>query len=147
MKKLITIFCVIFWAGLIGGISFLEAPLKFQAPGITIPLGLGIGQLVFQALNKIEIVLVIIILACSLPAPLKNSRSILLFSITILLMVDTFWLLPILDERAKLVLAGNAPMKSYHHILYIIIDTIKFLSLIVLGFLSLKSLHHEKRYS
>lgn len=147
MKKLITIFCVIFWAGLIGGISFLEAPLKFQAPGITIPLGLGIGQLVFQALNKIEIILAIIILACSLPAPLKNSRSILLFSVTILLMVDTFWLLPILDERAKLVLAGNAPIKSYHHILYIIIDTIKFLSLIVLGFLSLKSLHHEKRYS
>ncbi|MGN8055491.1 hypothetical protein ACTJKN_04405 [Pedobacter sp. 22163] len=147
MKKLITIFCVIFWAGLIGGISFLEAPLKFQAPGITTPLGLGIGQLVFQALNKIEIVLVIIILACSLPAPLKSFHSILLFSITILLMADTFWLLPILDERAKLVLAGNVTAKSYHHILYIIVDTIKFLSLIVLGFLGLKSLHHEKRYS
>ncbi|TCD29185.1 hypothetical protein EZ456_03220 [Pedobacter psychrodurus] len=147
MKKLITIFCVIFWAGLIGGISFLEAPLKFQAPRITIPLGLGIGQLVFQALNKIEVVLVIIILACSLPAPLKNISSILLFSITVLLMADTFWLLPLLDERAKLVLACNAPIKSYHHILYIIVDAIKFLLLIVLGFLSLKSLHHEKRYS
>ncbi|MDQ0640664.1 hypothetical protein QF042_004229 [Pedobacter sp. W3I1] len=147
MKKLIAIFGVIFWAGLIGGISFLEAPLKFQAPGITIPLGLGIGQLVFQALNKIEIVLVIIILTCSLPAPLKNIRSILLFLVTILLMVDTFWLLPLLDERAKLVLAGNVPIKSYHHILYIIIDTMKFLSLIVLGFLSLKSLYHEKSYS
>ena len=147
MKKLITIFCVIFWAGLIGGISFLEAPLKFQAPGITIPLGLGIGQLVFQALNKIEIVLLIIILACSLPTPLKNFHSILLFSVTILLMADTFWLLPILDERAKLVLAGNVQAKSYHHFVYIIVDIIKFLSLIVLGFVSLKSLHHEKRYS
>jgi len=146
MKKLIGIFCIIFWAGLLAGISFLEAPLKFQAPGITIPLGLGIGQLVFQALNKVEIVLVIIILGCSLPVPLKNSRSILLFLVTILLMADTFWLLPLLDERAKLVLAGNAAIKSYHHILYIIIDTIKFLSLIVLGFLSLKSLYDEKRH-
>jgi len=146
MKKLTGIFCIIFWAGLLAGISFLEAPLKFQAPGITIPLGLGIGQLVFQALNKVEIVLAIIILGCSLPVPLKNSRSILLFLVTILLMADTFWLLPLLDERAKLVLAGNAPIKSYHHILYIIIDTIKFLSLIVLGFLSLKSLYNEKRH-
>ena len=146
MKKLTGIFCIIFWAGLLAGISFLEAPLKFQAPGITIPLGLGIGQLVFQSLNKVEIVLAIIILACSLPVPLKNSRSILLFLVTILLMADTFWLLPLLDERAKLVLAGNAPIKSYHHILYIIIDTIKFLSLIVLGFLSLKSLYNEKRH-
>ncbi|MGQ7854840.1 hypothetical protein ACUN24_11415 [Pedobacter sp. WC2501] len=146
MKKLIGIFCIIFWAGLLAGISFLEAPLKFQAPGITIPLGLGIGQLVFQALNKVEIILAIIILGCSLPVPLKNSRSILLFVVTILLMADTFWLLPLLDERAKLVLAGNAPIKSYHHILYIIIDTIKFLLLIVLGFLSLKSLYNEKRH-
>jgi hypothetical protein len=147
MKKLIAIFCVIFWAGLIGGISFLEAPLKFQAPGITIPLGLGIGQLVFQALNKIEIVLLLIILTCSLPAPLKNICSILLFSVTIFLMIDTFWLLPLLDERAKLVLAGHAPIKSYHHLLYIIIETIKLLLLIALGFLNLKSLYHEKRYS
>ncbi|WP_293790386.1 hypothetical protein [uncultured Pedobacter sp.] len=147
MKKLIAIFCVIFWAGLIGGISFLEAPLKFQAPGITIPLGLGIGQLVFQALNKIEVVLLLIILACSLPTGLKNIGSILLFSITILLMVDTFWLLPLLDERAKLVLAGHAPVKSDHHIQYIIIDTIKFLILAALGFLNLTSLYHEKRYS
>lgn len=146
MKKLIGIFCIIFWAGLLAGISFLEAPLKFQAPGITIPLGLGIGQLVFQALNKVEIILLIVILGCSLPAPLNNMKSILLFMVTILLMVDTFWLLPLLDERAKLVLAGNAPIKSYHHILYIIIDTIKFLSLIVLGFLSLKSLYNEKRH-
>lgn len=146
MKKLIAIFCVIFWAGLIGGISFLEAPLKFQAPGITIPLGLGIGQLVFQALNKIEVILLIAILACSLPAPLKNISSILLFSVTILLMTDTFWLLPLLDERAKLVLAGHAPVRSYHHILYIIADTIKFLILITLGFSNLKSLNHEKGY-
>jgi len=146
MKKLIAIFCVIFWAGLIGGISFLEAPLKFQAPGITIPLGLGIGQLVFQALNKIEVILLIAILACSLPAPLKNISSILLFSVTILLMIDTFWLLPLLDERAKLVLSGHAPVRSYHHILYIIADTIKFLILITMGFLNLKSLNHEKGY-
>lgn len=144
MKKLIAIFCVIFWAGLMGGISFLEAPLKFQAPGITIPLGLGIGQLVFQALNKIEIILLLIILVCSLPAPLNDIRSILLFSITILLMADTFWLLPLLDERANLVLNGHTPVKSYHHIFYIIIDTIKFLLLIALGFLNLKSRYHEK---
>lgn len=40
-----------FLLGAIVAISFLEAPLKFLAPGITIPLGLGIGRLVFTALN------------------------------------------------------------------------------------------------
>ncbi len=37
-----------FLLGAIVAISFLEAPLKFLAPGITIPLGLGIGRLVFR---------------------------------------------------------------------------------------------------
>ena len=39
------------WLGMVLAISFLEAPLKFRAPGITIALGLGIGRLVFRALN------------------------------------------------------------------------------------------------
>ena len=43
------------WLGLIIGISLIEAPLKFQAPGITIPLGLGIGRLVFTAMNIVEL--------------------------------------------------------------------------------------------
>jgi len=30
-----------FWLGLVLGISAIEAPLKFRAPGITLPLGLG----------------------------------------------------------------------------------------------------------
>ena len=43
------------WFGAVAAISFMEAPLKFSAPGVTIPLGLGIGQLVFHMLNRIEI--------------------------------------------------------------------------------------------
>ncbi|MFT4087805.1 MAG: hypothetical protein QM658_11780 [Gordonia sp. (in: high G+C Gram-positive bacteria)] len=43
---------VFLWLGMVAAISFLEAPLKFQAPGITVPLGLGIGRLVFRALTR-----------------------------------------------------------------------------------------------
>ena len=39
------------WLGMVLAISFLEAPLKFRAPGVTLQLGLGIGRLVFRALN------------------------------------------------------------------------------------------------
>ena len=49
------------WLGFVCAISFMEAPLKFQAPNITIPLGLGIGYLVFHALNKVEIVLCLLL--------------------------------------------------------------------------------------
>lgn len=49
------------WVGMVLGISFLEAPLKFRAPGITVPIGLGIGRLVFTALNRIELVFAIVL--------------------------------------------------------------------------------------
>ncbi|MBU3995011.1 MAG: hypothetical protein KKF42_04430, partial [Actinobacteria bacterium] len=51
----------VLWIGLIVAISFIEAPLKFQAEGITIPLGLGIGRLVFAALNITEAVLLVML--------------------------------------------------------------------------------------
>ena len=49
------------WLGMVLAISFLEAPLKFRAPGVTIPIGLGIGRLVFRALNSVEAVLAVVI--------------------------------------------------------------------------------------
>lgn len=45
------------WLGMVLAISFLEAPLKFTAPGVTLPTGLGIGRRVFRALNACELVL------------------------------------------------------------------------------------------
>ena len=54
---------VFVWLGMVAAISFLEAPLKFQAPGITVQLGLGIGRLVFRALNAVEIVLATVVVA------------------------------------------------------------------------------------
>jgi hypothetical protein len=35
-------------------ISFMEAPLKFRAPDVTLRIGLGIGRLIFRALNNVE---------------------------------------------------------------------------------------------
>ena len=46
------------WLGMVVAISFLEAPLKFRAPNVTLQVGLGIGRLVFRALNSVEIAFV-----------------------------------------------------------------------------------------
>jgi hypothetical protein len=45
---------VFVWPGMVLAISFLEAPLKLRAPGVTLAIGLGIGRLVFRALNLVE---------------------------------------------------------------------------------------------
>lgn len=49
------------WLGMVLPISFLEAPLKFRAPGITAALGVGIGRLVFRALNRVEAVFAVVL--------------------------------------------------------------------------------------
>ncbi|WP_218711518.1 hypothetical protein [Arthrobacter sp. BF1] len=49
------------WFGMITAISFIETPLKFKAPGMTHALGVGIGRLVFKALNMVEAAIVVFI--------------------------------------------------------------------------------------
>ncbi len=75
----------------------------------------------------------------------KSLKGCLLITLIIIMALDTLWLLPRLDERARLVLQGIVVKQSYHHILYIIFESIKLLTLLVLGFLNLKD-SHEKRY-
>jgi hypothetical protein len=122
------------WFGLIGGISFMEAPLKFQAPNITIPLGLGIGRIVFFVLNKIEIILAILMIITFVKFKPKGKYSMRMFGlIAFLLFLQTVWLLPALDARAALVISGEAAPGSTLHLVYIVFDALKFILLFALG--------------
>jgi hypothetical protein len=122
------------WFGCIGAISFMEAPLKFSAPNITLALGLGIGRIVFQTLNKIEIVFaVLMIISLFLKRP-KTKFPLYAFAVILLLLIlETVWLLPVLDARAEQVINGTAAPYSNTHIFYIVFDAIKFLLLFALG--------------
>ena len=51
VQQPIAVACLFTWIGFVCAISFLEAWLKFRAPGVTVPIGLGIGRLVFGALK------------------------------------------------------------------------------------------------
>jgi len=130
------------WFGAVGAISFMEAPLKFTAPNITIPLGLGIGMIVFHTLNKIEIVLCVLLAGSLFAArPVRKFPLGAFAVIAFVLIIQTFVLFPILDERALQVISGNASPFSNLHIVYIVSDSIKFLLLFALGFsLARKSL-------
>ena len=125
----------ILWFGLVAAISFIEAPLKFQAPGITIPLGLGIGRLVFFALNVVEGVLLAVLLALTFwpgvrPA-LGRVRSLILLAIVFVLKVGV--VRPPLNARTDLVLAGANPGESAWHYVYIGADLLTMMLLIVLA--------------
>ena len=122
------------WFGAVAAISFVEAPLKFTAPGITIPLGLGIGQIVFHTLNRVEIVLcLIVVLARFAVRKRVMAGGVLLGIAAAILAVQTLWLLPLLDARAEAVIGGNAAPFSNLHIYYIVSETLKLVVLFALG--------------
>lgn len=140
--KLIILLILGIWLGMILGISFLEAPLKFQAPNITLTLGLGIGKIVFTALNKVEMIFSVLLLGW-LAFQFKNLNTvvlILLIFLILLLAIQSFWLLPILNERVENLLNGIKVAKTNHHFYYVAFEIIK-VGLLIFGFI--KIYHHE----
>ncbi|MCA0380451.1 MAG: hypothetical protein LCH36_13650 [Actinobacteria bacterium] len=126
----------ILWFGMIAAISFIEAPLKFQAPGITIPLGLGIGRLVFFALNIAEGLLLAVLLVISLwpsQARVAASRLRWLFSLAAVFVLKVAVIRPPLNARTDQVLAGAEPGESPWHYIYIAADLLTMALLIVLA--------------
>ena len=72
----LTVAVTFVWLGMVVAISFLEAPLKFRAPNVTLQIGLGIGRLVFRALNSVEVVFGVVILAIILASSLPVMRRL-----------------------------------------------------------------------
>ena len=114
------------WLGLIIAIDLIEAPLKFQAPGITIPLGLGIGRLVFTAMNIVEGVLALMLIAAVIMTRQISPAWILLLTIAGLLVVKVALVRPLLNARTEAVLAGTAEAGSSVHLIYIALDAVLF---------------------
>ncbi|OBK84937.1 hypothetical protein A5649_03360 [Mycolicibacter heraklionensis] len=127
------------WLGMVLAISFLEAPLKFRAPGITIPLGLGIGRLVFRALNAVEIVLatvVVLVVAIDPPGPMSLAGVCVAVAV---LSVQILVVRPRLRRRSDAVLtAQTAPPggiieRSRAHYAYAGLEVVKVAALLTAG--------------
>ncbi|MBX0293075.1 hypothetical protein K3G63_21705 [Hymenobacter sp. HSC-4F20] len=132
-SSLLLVLALFVWAGMVAGISFLEAPLKFTAPRITIPLGLGIGRIVFAALNKVELTLAAVAVTSALclrvPARLGGALGV----VVTILALQTLWLLPALDVRALALLAGQPAPPNSLHMVYIGLEVLKLLLLLLTG--------------
>jgi hypothetical protein len=120
------------WLGMVLAVSFLETPLKFRAPGITLPLGVGIGRLVFRALNTVEVVLAVALITALLTITPGVAGWTLLVVTAALLATQTVLLRPRLDRRAQQIITGQPP-PSRLHLIYIGLGCPKVATLIALG--------------
>ncbi|MGK0721470.1 hypothetical protein [Leucobacter sp. W1478] len=138
----------VLWIGLIVAISFIEAPLKFQAEGITIPLGLGIGRLVFAALNITEAVLLVMLTIVTFwPRVARVSRDRMWWwlALTLVFLLKVVVVRPPLNARTDLVLAGADPGQSLWHYVYIACDVVTLVLLLVIALQAGKSVRRIAR--
>ena len=125
------------WAGMTIGISMIATPVRFTAISITRPVALDVGRVVFAALNKAELlalVLLLIIVRVS-----GRSRELWAWCGILILIVlaQGAWLLPELAARTDIIMAGGEPPPSSAHAIYSSLELIKIGVLLFLGFSSL----------
>ncbi len=135
VKSPLVVIVLFLWIGFVCAISFMEAWLKFQAPGVTLPIGLGIGRLVFGALNKVEWVFALAILLTSFVKQRGSvKRQNLYFLIPlIILILQSIWLLPALDVRAVQLIEGQVVPPSNLHFYYVGCEVVKVIALVSIG--------------
>lgn len=123
------------WLGMVLGISFLETPLKFRAPGITVQLGVGIGRLVFRALNAVEAVLAVTLaaaVALALPA-VPWWRVAATVAVVLVVAVGAGVLRPRMDARLRIGGATGGRARRGLHIGYVVLEVLKVLLLVTVG--------------
>jgi Domain of unknown function (DUF4149) len=127
------------WAGIVIGISFIEAPVKFRTPTLSRSVAFDVGRTVFRASQWVQLGFGLLALCTALlgRAPRRAWACFLLASGTLVLQMA--WIFPVLDARAQTVIAGGVPAGASPHALYGALEVLKVLALLAAGVLSLQS--------
>ncbi len=131
---------IFLWLGMVIAISFVEAPLKFRAPGVTLRIGLGIGRLVFRALNAIEIFLAVVLVVAGAVGRLSAAVLAVVAVAIAALGIQLLGIRPLLNRRSDAVLSIPAssessvyPGRSRVHYGYVVLEVVKVIALVVSG--------------
>jgi hypothetical protein len=125
---------VFIWLGMVLAISFMEAPLKFRAPGINVKLGLGIGRLVFRALNVCESLLAVVVAVALFTHESTVGLDVALTVAVAALLIQIVLVRPFLARRTSSVLAGEGEGgRSGGHYAYVALEVVKVIALIAAG--------------
>ena len=136
--KLAFFMLVTVWAGIIIGVSLIATPVKFQAPSLTMPVGLEVGRYTFRLLARIELCFLIAVLIAAGVARPRPITLLVLGLIAIQMLLQRYWLLPVLDNRVSQILAGNPVSVSIHHRVYAVMEIAKSALLITAAVLEFR---------
>jgi len=125
------------WAGMILGISCLEAWVKFKAPTLTKAVDLDIGRTVFRAFHRVQWSLLALLIVITFLCAYSMIYLLVLGGIIILLGIQTFWLMPRLCQAVDAFVHKNNVSNKYYHLLYSIAEIVKLFLLFAGGIYAL----------
>jgi hypothetical protein len=129
------------WLGMVAAISFIEAPLKFRAPGVSLQIGLGIGRLVFRALNTVEVLLAAVVLITIGADPPSPIAVVAVGVAVVTLAAQLLVVRPRLARRSDAVLVapaapsapGGTSRRPRAHYGYVGLELVKVIALVLAG--------------
>ena len=136
-ESAVAVAVVFVWLGMVAAISFIETPLKFRAPGVTLQIGLGIGRLVFRALNGCELLLAAVLAGAFAFEPPSLGAAVAAGAAVAMLLVQVLLVRPRLTRRSDAVLAGGEGPRSHAHWAYVGLELVKVAGLLIAGVLLL----------
>jgi hypothetical protein len=125
------------WVGLTVGISMIATPVRFTAGTITRPIALDVGRVVFAALNKAELLALVLFLIVIRTAGIARRWWAVGALLTLIVLAQGIWLIPELASRTDIIIAGGEPPSSYAHAIYSTLELIKIGLLLFCGFSTL----------
>lgn len=125
------------WVGITVGISLIATPVRFTAQSITRPIALDVGRVVFAALNKAELVALVLLLIIVRVAGLARKWWAFCALLALIVLAQGAWLIPELAARTDIIMAGGEPPPSYAHAIYSSLELAKIGLLLFVGFSAL----------
>jgi len=127
------------WAGIVIGISFIEAPVKFRAPTLTRVVAFDVGRTVFAASQWVQAALAALAVATAFIGRVPRWAALCLGLGAGALVVQMGWVFPVLDARAQTVISGGVPSGPNPHGLYGLLEVLKVLALLWGAVLALRA--------
>ncbi|MDX1507283.1 MAG: hypothetical protein R3358_03310 [Woeseiaceae bacterium] len=125
------------WFGMTAGVSILSTLARFAAPSMTRPVAIDVGRVTFAALNKAELVALLLLLIVIRVSGRAAQWWAVGGVLALIVIAQSAWLLPELSSRAAMVTAGVEPPASYVHGAYSVLELLKLGILFVTGFVAL----------
>ncbi|WP_137389386.1 hypothetical protein [Rhodoligotrophos defluvii] len=132
------------WAGMVIGVSGLATPIKFEVQSLTLSVALEIGRVTFQLLNRVEWGFGLLLALLVMLARVPPWQMFLAFCVLVILMAQSYWLLPALKLRVAMIVAGETVPPAGYHRWFVISETAKIVLLLLLGLLAMRRLQRPR---